>query len=194
MRDLAFMFPYWYNGFMALKPHWYANLPKIRRTVTTMTSTPMFDRQAIQALFGVKERSANHIMKRLGGVQIGGAHAVSREALLEKLDELAGAESGIQPEAERKARVLEAIERLRLEAGPRRVQAPPVTVSRKGSSVLPSNARVTAAGQMLIRYSSPEEFLGVMNAFAQSAVDDFASFADALEVVEVEEADIDKAK
>ena len=171
---------------MALKPHWYANIPKIRRTVTAMTNTPMFDRQAIQLLFGVKARSANNIMTRLGGYQIGGAHAVSREMLLEKLDALGGSEATTQPEAERKARVVEAIERLRRDAGPRRVQPLAVPVSKSGTSAMPSNARVSAPGEMVIRYSSPEEFLGVINAFAQSAVNDYASFADALATVSPE--------
>lgn len=168
---------------MALKPHWYANIPKIRRTVTSMTSTPMFDRQAIQLLFGVKARSANNIMKRLGGYHIGGAHAVSREMLLEKLDALGGSEAAILPEAERKARVVEAIERLRREAAPRRVMPLAVPVPKNGATALPANARVTSEGEMVIRYSSPEEFLGVINAFAQSAVNDYASFADSLTTV-----------
>jgi hypothetical protein len=171
---------------MALKPHWYANIPKIRRTVTAMTNTPMFDRQAIQLLFGVKARSANNIMNRLGGYQIGGAHAVSREMLLEKIDALGGSESAMRPEAERKARVVEAIERLRREVGTRRVQPLAVPASKSGTTALPSNARVVASGEMVIRYSSPEEFLGVINAFAQFAVDDYASFADSLAAVAAE--------
>jgi hypothetical protein len=43
-----------------------------------------------------------------------------------------------------------------------------------------------AAGEMVIRYSSPEEFLGVINAFAQSAVNDYASFADSLATISAE--------
>jgi hypothetical protein len=152
-----------------------------------MTNTPMFDRQAIQLLFGVKARSANNIMKRLGGYQIGGAHAVSREMLLEKIDDLGGSEAATQPEGERKARVVEAIERLRRDVGSRRVQPLAVPASKSGTTALPLNARVTAAGEMVIRYSSPEEFLGVINAFAQSAVNDYASFADSLATVSAKE-------
>jgi hypothetical protein len=164
---------------MALKPHWYANIPKIRRTVTSMTTTPMFDRQAIQALFGVKARSANNLMNRLGGYPIGGAHAVSRESLLERLDGLAG--TALSAEAERKAKVVDAIDQLRRQAGPRRVKAPDLPPPKRGVSQLPSNVQITAMGEMIIRYASPEEFLGVINAFAQFAVDDYASFADSLQ-------------
>ena len=58
-----------------------------------MTSTRL-DRAAVEKLFRVRRRRARQIMADLEGLRVGNAAAVSREALIARLERTAGVSSG----------------------------------------------------------------------------------------------------
>jgi len=159
---------------MPAQPRWLADLPKIRRTITAMTATPFLDRLAIERLFGVKSRQANYLMRSLGGYRIGPASVVDRDQLLHQLERMATPRGVSSAATERKARVIERLDALAREARPRRILAPP---PRRPSDPLPPGIRLSAPGEIAIRFASPEELLGLILALAQSASTDFAAFA-----------------
>jgi hypothetical protein len=166
---------------MPAKPRWHADLVRIRRDVAAL-STPFIDRPAIERLFSVKRRQANYLMLSMGGYHIGQAAVVSREALLVKLDELAaepGYQTGYLGQAQRKARVVEALDELRNRARPRRVAPPP---RPRAGSQLPEGVLLSAPGELTLSFTSPEDLLGRIMALAQSAAGDWAAFAASLEV------------
>jgi hypothetical protein len=157
---------------MPAKPRWHAHLDQIRRTVTSLPS-PFLDRPAIERLFLVGPRQANNLMRTLGGYRIGTATVVSRDELLLKLEQMAGPR-GYAAQAERKMRVVEALDDLRSKTRPRQVAAPP---PRRSGSPLPEGVRISAPGELTIAFTSPEDLLGRVMGLAQSAAGDFASFA-----------------
>ena len=72
-----------------------------------MTSTRL-DRQAVEKLFRVPQRRARQIMAGLEGLRVGNAAAVSREALIARLEQTTA--SGVfQWEGNRRARVVEGL-------------------------------------------------------------------------------------
>jgi hypothetical protein len=161
---------------MPHRPRWHADLTKIRAAVASLP-TPFIDRPAVERLFGLRRRQANYLMARLAGYRIGPAAVVSREALITKLDEL-GAEHGTRGLAQRKTRVVEALDELRSQARPRKISSPP---ARRPGSALPEGARITVPGELTLLFSTPEDLLGRLMGLAQSAAGDFAAFAAALE-------------
>jgi hypothetical protein len=166
---------------MPAKPRWHAQLEPIRRTLASLPS-PYLDRPAIEKLFGVKSRQANYLMRSLGGYRIGQASVVSREELLGKLDALSGLR-GYLSQAQRKTRVVEALDELRGTGRPRPIATPP---PRPAGASLPDGARLTAPGQLTIAFATPEELLGCLMALAQSAAGDYAGFAAGLSGAEPE--------
>ena len=156
---------------MPAKPRWHADLHNIRSAVEGLPA-PFLDRPAIERLFTVGRRQANYLMRSLGGYLVGQSALISREALLEKLDELAG-KRGYLAQAQRRARVVEALDDLRREARPRRVSAPP---ARRANSSLPEGVCLSAPGELTIYFTSPEDLLGRVMALAQSAAGDYAAF------------------
>ena len=159
---------------MPAKPRWHADLNNIRTSIAALPS-PFLDRPAIEQLFGVKRRQANNLMRGLGGYRIGHAAVVDREALLLKLDQMAGPR-GYLAQIERKSRVVETLDALRSNARPRRGSPPP----RRTSSPLPAGTRISAPGELTISFTSPEDLLGRVMGLAQSAAGDFSGFAAAL--------------
>jgi hypothetical protein len=166
---------------MPAKPRWHAQIEPIRRTLTSLPS-PYLDRPAVEKLFGVKARQANHLMRSLGGYRIGQAVVVSREELLTKLDALAGLR-GYLAQAQRKARVVDTLDALRDMGRPRPIAMPP---PRSAGASLPDGARLTAPGELTIAFANPEELLGCLMALAQSAAGDYAGFAAGLSGAEPE--------
>jgi len=62
---------------MPSQPAWFHRLDEILETLRGMESTHL-DRQAVQKLFGVRERRARQLMAGLPGMRAGNAFAASR--------------------------------------------------------------------------------------------------------------------
>ena len=73
---------------MPSQPVWFHRLDEILSALRSMTSTHL-DRAAVEKLFRVRQRRARQIMAGFEGLRVGNAAAVSREALIERLEQTA---------------------------------------------------------------------------------------------------------
>ena len=73
---------------MPAQPAWFHRLDEILGALRSMTSTHL-DRAAVEKLFRVRRRRARQIMAGLEGLRVGNAAAVSREALIARLEQTA---------------------------------------------------------------------------------------------------------
>src|ERR1035438_672654 len=107
---------------MPAQPAWFHRLDEILETLRGMESSHL-DRLAVQKLFGVRERRARQLMAGLPGLRAGNAFAASRLALIARLAE-AAAGGLFQWETNRRARVVEELDRTRRHLAARRVRIP----------------------------------------------------------------------
>ena len=73
---------------MPSQPAWFHRLDEILSAPRSMTSTHL-DRRAVEKLFRVRQRRARQIMAGWAGLRVGNASAVSREALIARLEQTA---------------------------------------------------------------------------------------------------------
>jgi hypothetical protein len=161
---------------MPAKPTWYAHLPTIRASIESLTETPFLDRRSLQRLFGLGPRQANNLMAKVGGHRSGSSIVISREDLLLRLDRLAEHRGVVTAETQRKARVVDSLDAL--EPRVRRRVPPPPPLAHK--TALPMGVRILVPGKVLVEYATHEEFLSHILGLSQSAVKDFAGFAESL--------------
>ena len=100
---------------MPAQPARFHRLDEILSALRSMTSTHL-DRAAVEKLFRVRRRRARQIMAGLKGLRAGNAAAVSREALIARLERTAAA-GVFQWEGNRRARVVEDLDLARRTAG-----------------------------------------------------------------------------
>src|SRR5215210_5252610 len=107
---------------MPAKPTWFHRLDEILGGLRGL-GTDYLDRQTVERIFGVRERRARQLMAGLPCLQVGNAVAVSRSALIERLEATAAGDR-FQWEIKRRVRVVESLDTLRKHAAARRVQFP----------------------------------------------------------------------
>ena len=108
---------------MPTQPIWFHRLPPILETLRGMEVSHL-DRLAVQKLFGVRERRARQLMAGLEGLRVGNASAVARLSLIARLEQTAS--GGLfKWETNRRARVVEELDRTRRQLAARRVRIPP---------------------------------------------------------------------
>ena len=69
------------------KPAWFHRLDEILGALRSIESTRL-DRRAVEELFRVRRRRARQIMADLEGLRVGNAAAVSRAALIVRLEQM----------------------------------------------------------------------------------------------------------
>ena len=107
---------------MPSQPAWFHRLDEILGALRSMTSTHL-DRAAVEKLFRVRQRRARQIMVGLEGLRVGNAAAVSREALIARLERTA--DGGVfQWEGNRRSRVVEDLDLARQQLVAWRVRIP----------------------------------------------------------------------
>ena len=107
---------------MPSQPAWFHRLDEILSDLRSMTSTHL-DRAAVEKLFRVRQRRARQIMAGLEGLRVGNAAAVSREALIARLERPAAA-GVFQWEGNRRTRVVEALDLARRQLAAQHVRIP----------------------------------------------------------------------
>ena len=107
---------------MPAQPAWFHRLDEILADLRSMTSTHL-DRAAVEKLFRVRQRRARQIMAGLEGLRVGNAAAVSREALIARLERTAAA-GVFQWEGNRRTRVVEALDLARRQLAAQHVRIP----------------------------------------------------------------------
>ena len=100
---------------MPSQPACFHRLEEVLGALRSMTSTHL-DLAAVEKLFRVRQRRARQIMAGLEGLRVGNAAAVSREALIARLERPPAA-GVFQWEGNRRARVVEALDLARQPAG-----------------------------------------------------------------------------
>ncbi len=133
------------------------------------------DRLAVQKLFRVKERRARQIMAGLPGIQVGNAFAVERLALAARLDETASSDI-FQWETNRRARVVEDLDRTRRQIAARRVVIPaaPDVRQREMSSLAPGIE--LQPGELRIRFHGAEDLAAKLFELSQAMANDWEAF------------------
>ena len=107
---------------MPAQPAWFERLEEILGDLRSMTSTRL-DRATVEKLFRVRQRRARQIMADLEGLRIGNASAVSRAALIARLEQMA-ASRVFQWEGNRRARVVEDLDLARRQLAAQHVRIP----------------------------------------------------------------------
>jgi hypothetical protein len=132
------------------------------------------DRQSVERIFGVRQRRARQLMAGLPYLQVGNAVAVSRTALIERLETTA-AGNRFQWEIERRARVVESVETLRKHAAARRIQFPaPPNARDRHLANLPADIHIRP-GELRIRFTGPEDLAAKLFELSQAMANDWAA-------------------
>lgn len=164
---------------MPAQPAWFHKLDEILETLHGMDSSHL-DRQAVQKLFGVRERRARQIMTGLEGLRAGNASAVLRTALIERLEETK--ESRVfQWEVNRRARVVEDLDRTRRQLAARRVHIPaaPDVRDRRLGDLPPEIA--LRPGELRVGFHGAEDLAAKLLELSHAMMNDWAAFARAVE-------------
>ncbi len=151
-------------------------LPHIRAQLEEFHS-PTLECAMVEELFGISRRSALRLMATWGKPEPGKAMLVRRTRLLAMLDELLATRT-VQGEIARKRELREKFAALEREAQPRTttISSAPLDPAH----AWPADVTLDAPGALTIRFSSPEELLGVVLALAGDAAGNYERFADCL--------------
>lgn len=163
---------------MPAQPAWFHRLESILTELRGLR-TDYLDRLAIERIFDVRERRARQIIAGLPGMRIGNAAAVSRAALIRRLEETAAGDR-FRWEAARRARVVDSLETLRRQAAGRRVQFPaPADAGRRLFANLPPEIELRP-GELRIRFAAAENLAAKLFELSQAMANDWEAFAKAL--------------
>jgi hypothetical protein len=164
---------------MPSQPAWFHRLDQILDVLRSMEASHL-DRQAVEKLFGVRERRARQLMADLPGLRAGNAAAVSRLALLARMEETAS--SGVyQWETNRRARVVEELDRTRRQIAARRVRipaAPDVRDRRLGEL---SADIALQPGELRIGFYGAEDLAAKLLELSQAMANDWPAFSRAVD-------------
>jgi len=164
---------------MPAQPAWFHRLDEILDTLRGMPSSHL-DRQAVQKLFGVRERRARQIMAGLPGLKAGNAAAVLREALIKRLEETA-AGGAFQWEVNRRARVVDELDRTRRDIAARRVRIPAAPdVEDRRFAELSSDIKLRP-GELRISFFGAEDLAAKLLELSKAMANDWTEFAKVVE-------------
>ena len=164
---------------MPYQPAWFHRLDEILDTLRGMESSHL-DRQAVQKLFAVRERRARQLMAGLPGLRAGNASAVLRLALIARLEDTA--QGGLfQWEVNRRARVVEELERTRRQLAARRVRIPaaPDVEERRLRDL--SGDIALKPGELRIEFYGAEDLAAKLLELSKAMANDWPAFARAVE-------------
>jgi hypothetical protein len=164
---------------MPAQSTWFHRLNEILSELRSL-QTLYLDRQAVEQIFGVRERRARQLMAGLPCLQIGNAVGVSRQALVERVENIAVGQH-CQWELRRRARVSEAVDTMRRQAAARRVVVPALTdVHDRTLSDLPSGVELRR-GELCIQFGSAEDLAAKLFELSQAMANDWQAFVTAVD-------------
>ncbi len=158
---------------MPAQPAWFHRLDEIMEQLRGMTTSHL-DRQAVQKLIGVRERRARQLMAGLDGIQVGNAFAVSRLALLARLEET-GAGDRFQWEVNRRARVVEELDRSRRQLAARRVVIPAAPDVREREVCALAAGIELKPGELCIRFDGAADLAAKLFELSQAMANDWGA-------------------
>ena len=164
---------------MPSQPVWFHRLPPILETLREMEVSHL-DRQAVQKLFGVRERRARQLMAGLPGMRGGNASAVLRQALIARLEETA--QGGLfQWEVNRRSRVVEELDRTRRQLAARRVRIPAAADVEDRRLRDLSGDIALKPGELHIEFYGAEDLAAKLLELSKAMANDWPAFARAVE-------------
>ncbi len=166
---------------MPAQPAWFHRLDRILEALRKTESSHL-DRQAVEKLFGVRERRARQLMAGLPGFQAGNAFAVERLALLQRLEETS-ASGPFQWEVNRRARVADDLERARRLLPGRNVLIPSAPDVRERRLAGLSGDIALKPGELRIEFFGAEDLASKLFELSQAMANDWTAFAEAVEPV-----------
>jgi hypothetical protein len=137
--------------------------------------TDYLDRQAVEGIFGVRERRARQLMAGLPCLQVGNAVAVGRAALIERLENTATSER-FQWERGRRARVIESLETVRKHVAAHRVQVPAPADARNRVLRNLSPAINVRPGELQIHFTGAEDLAAKLFELSRAIANDWEEF------------------
>src|ERR1035438_6729823 len=164
---------------MPSQPAWFHRLDEILDTLRGMESSHL-DRLAVQKLFGVRERRARQLMAGLPGLRAGNASAVTRQALIARLEETA-AGGLFQWEVNRRARVVEDLDRTRRQLAARRVRIPAAADTQDRRVQDLSGDIALKPGELRIEFYGAEDLAAKLLELSKAMANDWQAFARAVE-------------
>jgi hypothetical protein len=160
---------------------WLLRVPDIISEVRAL-EVPVVDRAAFERLFGVRRRRAIDLMQEVGGFQCGRTHIVKPEDLLVWLEQVqAGSE--FETEHRRKQRVATQLDELHRHSGGRHIRIP-VVPHTASFPELPAGIALRP-GEMSVSFTTTEDLLARLYAFAAAAAENFDAFAAIIEAVTI---------
>lgn len=164
---------------MPSQPAWFHRLDEILETLRVMESSHL-DRLAVQKLFGVRERRARQLMAGLPGLRAGNAFAVSRQALVARLEETA-AGGLFQWEVNRRSRVVEELDRSRRMLAARRVRIPAAADVEERRLRDLSGDIALKPGELRIEFYGAEDLAAKLLELSKAMSNDWPAFMRAVE-------------
>ena len=164
---------------MPAQPAWFHRLDQILADLRAL-DVRYLDRQAIEKLFCVRQRRARQLMAGLPSLQIGNAVAVERQALGERLENLAKGER-FQWELSRRTRVADSLETIRKQAAARRVRVPAAAdVHDRRVCDLPKGIELRP-GEVRIQFDGAEDLAAKLFELSQAMANEWDAFAKTVE-------------
>jgi hypothetical protein len=150
-------------------------LDAIRIALANPLPCPWVDRAMIQELFGVGARSAQSILRGMGGHLVGGALMVEREQALRWI-ETRSADPSVRSELHRVARLESSLDAARRQwQGRRVIVQTPAPAPDAGFDGLPGSIDLRP-GQLHITFSNAQELLERLVHLSQAILNDFTRF------------------
>jgi hypothetical protein len=137
------------------------------------------DRQAVERVFGVRERRARQLMAGLPCLQVGNAVAVSRGALIERLENTSAGDR-FQWEMGRRARLIKSLETLRKHAAARRVEVSAAADARDRLFRDLSPDIEVRPGELRIRFAGGADLAAKLFELSQAMANDWPTIESAL--------------
>ena len=156
---------------MPPQPAWFHRLDEILLTLRAL-SVSYLDRQAVESLFGIRERRARQLMAGLPSLQVGNATAISRVALIDRLVNTAKGDR-FQWELSRRARVSESLEAVRRHSAAQRIQiaTPPDSRNRVIGDHIPGIE--LAPGELTVHFHGAEDLASKLFELSQAMANDW---------------------
>jgi hypothetical protein len=135
---------------------------------------PVIDRAVFERIFGIRRRRAIQLMHYFGGYQAGRTFLLDRLQLMGQLEPIqAGTEFAL--EAERKQRLIEALEKVRRHRVAARVVLPVEADALAGLGDLPDGIQLEP-GSLHVEFGKAEELLAKLFELSKAAANDFEAF------------------
>lgn len=153
------------------QPSWLQRVPDILNKLSASDAPTVFDRAAVEVLFGLRRRQAIRLLSQCGGYQAGRTFLVPREALLEYLNTRIDSER-VSFAVRRKTRILDDLNKSR------RLSSGQVIIGTRHperGAFLPHGVHLRP-GLLEVRFDSPVQLLEKLFALAQAVSNDFDQF------------------